>query len=72
MSRAERKTQRECEAEVFGGNKMGMEKQRGFFYTLICVQNAFLQSIHSTYAREGQDQTNHRKRQSKFSWQENR
>lgn len=51
---------------------MGMEKQRGFFYTLICVQNAFLQSIHSTYAREGQDQTNHRKRQSKFSWQENR
>lgn len=51
---------------------MGMEKQRGFFYTLICVQNAFLQSIHSTYAREGQDQTNHCKRQSKFSWQENR
>lgn len=71
MSRAERKTQRECEAEVFGGNKTGMEKHR-LFYTLICVQNAFLQSIHSTYAREGQDQTNHHKRQSKFSWQENR
>lgn len=44
MSIAERKTQRECEVEVFGGNKASMEKHNLFYTTLNRVQNAFCET----------------------------
>lgn len=51
INRTERATQRECEAEVLRGNKTGMEEHHLFYTPLNCVQDAFLQNVHTTYER---------------------